>query len=85
MGETVKKSLTIQNETENLAAVREAVREVVRNLVSKIELRYSHEEGERRTRNRFTGGTVFLRPDPAISELYSYADVPGTPPRADSL
>ncbi len=49
------------------------VRELLSSVVSKIELHYSHEHNGKRERNTFQRGTIFLRPDPARSQLFTTA------------
>lgn len=46
------------------------LRELLSEIVSSIELHYSHRQDGKRTRNTITGGTIWLRPDPALSLLF---------------
>ncbi len=53
----------------------EHVQELLASLVARIELHFQHKTVGKRTRSTFRHGTIFVRPDPALSSLmYTSAD-----------
>jgi hypothetical protein len=49
--------------------------ELLASLVARIELHFQHKTVGKRTRSRFQRGTIFVRPDPALSShMYTTAD-----------
>jgi len=51
------------------------LRELLALTISRIELHYSHSSNGKRTKNTFEYGTIFVRPDPAISNLFATAEI----------
>ena len=62
------------------AAGPEDLRELLPEIVSKVELNYTHKQDGKRSKNKVTGGTIWLRLDPNLSLL---CNTSGTHPRSD--
>lgn len=42
-------------------------------MISKIELHYSHDTSGKKTKNTIERGTIFVRPDPTIANMFTTA------------
>lgn len=47
----------------------EDLRELIRSLVSKVELQFTHKQHGSQTRNTFSHGKIFVRPEPAVASV----------------